>query len=119
MTAENILKLIEAGYTKEEISAMDMQPAEEPKPAEDPKPAEEPKPAEDPKPTEEPADNSALAAVQQELTETRQQLNNLIKQMQQNNLKTASVQTIPDKDLEKKTDEAMAELIRPTIKGEN
>ena len=101
MTAENILKLIEAGYTKEEISAMDMQPAEEPKPA------------------EEPADNPALAAVQQELTETRQQLNNLIKQMQQNNLKTASVQTIPDNDLEKKTDEAMAELIRPKIKGDN
>ena len=111
MTAENILKLIEAGYTKEEISSMDMQPVEEP--------AEEPKPAEDPKPAEEPADNSALAAVQQELTETRQQLNNLIKQMQQNNLKTASVQTIPDNDLEKKTDEAMAELIRPTIKGDN
>ena len=41
--------------------------------------------------------------------------------MQQNNLKTASVNIMPEDDLERRTDEAMAELIRPTIKkeGEN
>lgn len=46
-----ILKLIDAGYTKAEIQAMeacveDPAPAEDPKPTEDPAPA----PAEDPKP---------------------------------------------------------------------
>ena len=48
------------------------------------------------------------------------QINDLVKQMQQNNLRTASVNILPEADLEKKTDEAMAELIRPTInKGGN
>ena len=40
----------------------------------------------------------------------------MVRQMQSNNLKGASFDISPDKELEKRTDEAMAELIRPTIK---
>lgn len=110
MKPEEILKLIDAGYTKEEIQAM-TQP-EEPTP-EDVKP-EEPTP-EEPQPEEKPAEQNELAEVRQELKTTQQQLADLVKQMQRNNLATASVNILPENDLDKKTDEAMAELIRPKI----
>lgn len=110
MKPEEILKLIDAGYTKEEIQAM-TQP-EEPTP-EDVKP-EEPTP-EEPQPEENPAEQNELAEVRQELKSTQQQLADLVKQMQRNNLATASVNILPENDLDKKTDEAMAELIRPKI----
>lgn len=110
MKPEEILKLIDAGYTKEEIQAM-TQP-EEPTP-EDVKP-EEPTP-EEPQPEEKPAEQKELAEVRQELKSTQQQLADLVKQMQRNNLATASVNILPENDLDKKTDEAMAELIRPKI----
>lgn len=105
MKPEEILKLIDAGYTKEEIQAM-TQP-EEPTP-------EEPTP-EEPQPEEKPAEQNELAEVRQELKTTQQQLADLVKQMQRNNLATASVNILPENDLDKKTDEAMAELIRPKI----
>lgn len=110
MKPEEILKLIDAGYTKEEIQAM-TQP-EEPTP-EDVKP-EEPTP-EEPQPEEKPAEQNELAEVRQELKSTQQQLADLVKQMQRNNLAMASVNILPENDLDKKTDEAMAELIRPKI----
>lgn len=109
MKPEEILKLIDAGYTKEEIQAM-IQP-EEPTPADVP---EEQAPDE-PQPEETPAENPELAEVRQELKTTQQQLADLVKQMQRNNLATASVNILPENDLDKKTDEAMAELIRPKI----
>ena len=63
--------------------------------------------------------NQELEQLRQELTQTQTELKNLVKQMQSNNLKTASVNIVPDADLEKKTDAALAELIRPTIKKED
>ena len=56
MTVDQVLKLIDAGYTAAEIKAMDMpapDPKPEPAPAPDPKP--EPAPAPDPKPDPAPA----------------------------------------------------------------
>ena len=47
MKYEEIIKLLDAGYTREEILKMDA-PADDPKP-DDPEP-DEPKPADDPKP---------------------------------------------------------------------
>ena len=107
MKPEEILKLIDAGYTKEEIQAM-TQP-EEPEPT-----PEEPEPTPE-QPAEQPAEQNELAEVRQELKTTQQQLADLVKQMQRNNLATASVNILPENDLDKKTDEAMAELIRPKI----
>ena len=48
MTIENIITLLNAGYTKEEIQALEKGTASDPKPA-DPKPADPPA---DPKPAE-------------------------------------------------------------------
>lgn len=121
MKPDDILKLINAGYTKEEIQAME---PNEPQPQEEPKqPLEEPKqPQEEPKqPAEQVPENKALDEVRAELKTTQEQLASLVKQMQQNNLATASVNILQQNDLDKRTDEAMAELIRPKIerKGDN
>lgn len=118
MTATEILKLLDAGYTKDEISAMDSQ---EQLPAEQPETAPAEQPAEQPEAPAENTDsvNAEVSALKDELSNTRQQLAQLVKQMQSSNLKTASVNILPEADLERKTDEAMAELIRPSYeKGE-
>ena len=118
MKPDDILKLINAGYTKEEIQAMEPHedPATEPKkePEEPKKEPEEPK-KEPEEPPQEPAqDITALDEVRNELQKTQKQLSDLVRQMQKNNLATASVNILPQNDLDKKTDEAMAELIRPS-----
>lgn len=110
MNSAEILKLIEAGYTKADIDAMNQEPAADPEPEETP----ETEPAPEPQP--EPAGNE-LAEVKEQLQETQKQLQDLIRQMQRNNLKTASVDIRPEDDLMKRTDEAMAELIRPKFEG--
>lgn len=118
MTTSEIIKLIDAGYTKDEISAMDNQ---EQLPAEQPEEQPEEQPAEQPEAPAENTDsvNAEVSALKDELSNTRQQLAQLVKQMQSSNLKTASVNILPEADLERKTDEAMAELIRPSYeKGE-
>ena len=108
MKPDDILKLINAGYTKEEIQAME---PNEPQPQEEPEqPQEEPE-----QPAEPVSANTALDEVREELKNTQQQLASLVRQMQQNNLATASVNILPQNDLDKRTDEAMAELIRPKI----
>lgn len=118
MTTSEIIKLLDAGYTKDEISAMENHeqlPADQPETA----PAEQPE--EQPEAPAENNDsvNAEVSALREELSSTRQQLNQLVKQMQSSNLKTASVNILPEADLERKTDEAMAELIRPSYeKGE-
>lgn len=113
MTANEIIKLLDAGYTKDEISAMDNQ---EQLPAEQPETAPEEQPEEQPEVPAENTDsvNAEVSALKDELSNTRQQLAQLVKQMQSSNLKTASVNILPEADLDKKTDEAMAELIRPS-----
>ena len=108
MKPDDILKLINAGYTKEEIQAME---PNEPQPKEEPEqPKEEPEQPQEPVP-----EITALNEVRAELKTTQEQLASLVKQMQQNNLATASVNILPQNDLDKRTDEAMAELIRPKI----
>ena len=81
-----------------------------------PEPEETPEPEPAPEPQPEPASNE-LAEVKEQLQETQKQLQDLIRQMQRNNLKTASVNIRPEDDLMKRTDEAMAELIRPKFEG--
>ena len=119
MNIDDVLKLVNAGYTREEIDKMTQAPGQnsgnDPGPVSDPEPGNDPGPVSDP----EPGSDQELEQLRQELTQTQTALNNLVKQMQANNLKTASVNIIPGDDLEKKTDAALAELIRPTIKKED
>lgn len=128
MTFTEIKELTEMGFTPEQImtlSAGTSQPAVNEAEAGTSQPAEAQQVSMDdilePEPTEPAQDNQELAALKDQLTHTQKQLSDLVRQMQQNNLKTASVNIMPEDDLERRTDEAMAELIRPTIKkeGEN
>ena len=119
---DQIMELVTTGKTMLTSDQLNGQPAEDTIPESQPaepesKPAEpESKPAEpesQPAEPEKPAEDLRIQQMQN-------QINDLVKQMQQNNLRTASVKILPEADLEKKTDEAMAELIRPTInKGGN
>ena len=122
MTLQDILRLIDAGYTRQEIEQLNRdESAAEPAAAE---PAAEPaEPVADSVDQESktpsgPDPSAELETVRNELKTTQQQLQDLIKQMQQNNLRTASVNVLPQENLETATDAAMAELIRPTIKEE-
>ena len=58
-------------------------------------------------------------SVNQKIGSLEQKINDFIRTLQQNNLKTAMVDVLPDADLNKKVDAAMSELIRPTIKKED
>lgn len=64
MNVSELIKLIDAGYTKEEIQAM-AAPAPEPDPAPDP----EPKPAPDPAPA--PAQDETMAAMLKEMQDLK------------------------------------------------
>lgn len=120
MTVDEIIKLLDAGYTKDEISAMVVNQEPQQFPADQQPEQPEQTADQQPEPEQpETADNidsvnAEVSALKDELSNTRQQLAQLVKQMQANNLKTASVNILPESDLEKKTDEAMAELIRPS-----
>ena len=57
-------------------------------------------------------------SVNQKIGSLEQKINDFIRTLQQNNLKTAMVDVLPDADLNKKVDAAMSELIRPTMKKE-
>lgn len=108
---EDVLKLSERGFTPEQIMALTkMAPV-----ADDPEPVQ-PEPIQDT--PEETQTEPAPAEPDNRIEQLQSQVNDLIRQMQSNNLKTASINVLPDADLEKATDEAMAELIRPTIKKE-
>ena len=119
MSIDDVLKLVNAGYTREEIDKMTQDPGQNPGNDPSDNPGQDPgsDPGQDP--GQDPGSNQELEQLRQELTQTQTQLKELVKQMQSNNLKTASVNIIPDADLEKKTDAALAELIRPTIKKED
>lgn len=113
---EDVLKLSERGFTPEQIMALTkMAPvADDPEPVQ-PEPVQ-PEPKQDT--LEETQPEPAPAEPDTRIEQLQSQINDLIRQMQSNNLKTASINVLPDDDLEKATDEAMAELIRPTIKKE-
>ena len=95
MNVEEILKLIEAGFTAAEIRAMNAKaPEDKPKdsPEDKPKDSPEDKPKNSPEdkpkdnPEDKPLDNSALSA----LNNTVESLNNTVKALQEANIKNAS-----------------------------
>lgn len=117
MTATEILSLVSAGYTKEEIAAMTA-PIETPAPT-PAAPEEGVDVSTDTDTTEaanETPESDLIAALRAELAETKKRMDDAIKEMQENNRRYASIPALPDKDVEKLADEAMSELIRPVLK---
>lgn len=94
MKAEMILKLLEAGYTKSDISLMEeLEPLQAPAPAEDlpaAEPAADPAPAEDQKQPAQQADDVVnVSNTLQTLTETVSALAKTVEAMQKKNAQQA------------------------------
>lgn len=112
MTVNEIMRLLDAGYTKEEISVLtsDPEPVPEVKPEPEPAPEEKPEPEPAPEVKPEPAEDQTGAR----LDALEKSIANLIKTIQVSNVNNKHVPTLPD-DSTKIVDDAMASIIRPTI----
>ncbi len=106
MTVNEIMKLLDAGYTKEEISALDAEPAPEPKPAPDPKP--EPAPAPEAKPEPAPAPDAEPT-----LADVLKQMARLTATIQANALAQTQINGQPKQPT---AEDMIAQIIRPTRK---
>ena len=112
MTVNEIMRLLDAGYTKEEIAALtsDPEPAPEVKPEvkTDPEPEEKTDPEPEVKP--EPAEDQTGAR----LDALEKSIASLIKTIQVSNVNNKNIPTLPT-DSTKIVDDALASIIRPTM----
>lgn len=118
-TFEQIKELHEMGFTVEQITTFaGTAPAgeEQKEPEKEQEPEKEAENEPEKEQEEKPAENPRMDALEKSVSGISAQLTNLVKQMQSNNLRTASVNILPEDQLQKDTDSAMAELIRPSYK---
>lgn len=106
MTPQEILELVRAGYSKDEINTMlafPPAPAPDPKPEPEPEPAADPVPAPDPKPEPEPApaDPAPWERIEAAIA-------GLVSVIQNSNINNAGIKTPPTL----KAEDALASLIR-------
>ena len=98
MTFQEVKELHEMGFTPEQITQLNLGSEPEPQPETQPETKPEPDP------------------VSQKLASMEKTINDFIVAMQKNNLKTASVNLLPDDQIDAGANTALSELIRPTIK---
>ena len=103
MTFMEIKELHEMGFTPDQILTLQSKP-EQPEQPDQPEQPEQPEQPDQP---------------DTRITELQTELATLKKQLQSMNRQSARIETPPADDLMAKTDKIMAELIRPTMKGEN
>lgn len=120
MTYEEIKGLHEMGFSNEEIiklstvsTGFPQEKQPEPQKETQPEPQKEtpPEPQKDPAPK--PIENPKPGV--DDVQQLREEVKQLREQLQKSNRQNMFVESVPD-DLQKKTDEIMAELIRPSIK---
>ena len=116
MTGDQVLKLLESGFTAEEIRKMDDPfPVPEPKPQQDP----QPEPQKDPEPERqqetapEPQKDSEPSETDKRLDALETSIAKLVKTLQESNLKNSSFNSAGTDSLEAQTDKIMASIIRP------
>ena len=116
MNYEQISKLIDAGFTKDEIMQLARdEPLQKPEPEPEPQPGPEPEPqlgpekekASEPEPKPEPD-----SQIGDRLTSIEKSITDLMKAFQSENLKKDQIRTTAQ-TLEQKTDAIMASIIRP------
>lgn len=110
MTFQEVKELHEMGFTPEQITQLNLGSEPEPQPETQPETQPEEQPEEHPEPQPEPDQ------VSQKLASMEKTINDFIVAMQKNNLKTASVNLLPDDQIDAGANTALSELIRPTIK---
>lgn len=104
MTFEQLMKLLDAGFTKAEIMALNgtQEPAPQPEP--EPEPAPAPQPEQEPQPEPAPAPQNDQAAILAKLEE----LNQTIIQSNINHSRQPETESV---------DDILATIIRPTFKN--
>lgn len=102
MTFEQLMKLLDAGFTKQEIMALNGTPAPAPQPEPEPDPAPVPQP--EPQPDPAPAPQNDQAAILAKLEE----LNQTIIRSNINNSRQPETESV---------DDILATIIRPTFKN--
>ena len=116
MNYEQISKLIDAGFTKDEIMQLARdEPLQKPEPEPEPQPEPEPEPqpgpekekASEPEPQPEPD-----SQIGDRLTSIEKSITDLMKAFQSENLKKDQIRTTAQ-TLQEKTDAIMASIIRP------
>ena len=110
MTFQEVKELHEMGFTPEQITQLNLGSEPEPQTEQQPEPEPETKPETQPETQPEPD------PVSQKLESMEKTINDFIVAMQKNNLKTASVNLLPDDQIDAGANTALSELIRPTIK---
>ena len=117
MDPETLVKLIDAGFTKQEILELTGKTISEPAPASAPDP--EPAPAAaapDPAPAA-PAASQDGNNIESRLDGIENSLMDMMKQFQAENLRRDSFEHAPTESLEAQTDKIMMSIIRPEQKG--
>ena len=112
MTGDQVLKLLESGFTAEEIRKM-QDPAPEPQqdPQQDPEPESQPERQQETAP--EPQKEPEPSETDKRLGALETSIEKLVKTLQESNLKKASFNSDPADSLEVQTDKIMASIIRP------
>ena len=111
MKAELLEKLLDAGFTKDEIIQLARdEPDQDPNPVE---PDQDPNPVEpEPKPVQNPGSDTDNDETEKRLSGIEKNLSDLVKAIQLQNLRNDSFSDIGD-SLEDKTDKIMMSIIRP------
>ena len=115
MTFQEIKELSGMGFTSEQI--MELSRGNTPQSEQETKP--EPETKLEPEQETKPEPEKNYGELEEKVNGLSQKFDDLLKQMQKNNLKTASVSTLPAKDNESKAIEALSELIAPKKKEES
>lgn len=120
MDAKSIIRLLDAGYTKEEITAMETVPVQTPTvetPAPTPAPVETPAVVEEPVAVATPAPAPAPAQEQPSMADVMHQIAKLTASIQANALANTNIPNGADPRNGLTGENALAEIIRPTFGG--
>ena len=114
MTFQEVKELHEMGFTPEQITQLNLgtDPEQQPEQQPETQPEQQPEEQQDPQPETKPEPDP----VSQKLASMEKTINDFIVAMQKKNIKTASVNLLPDDQIDAGANTALSELIRPTIK---
>ncbi len=114
MTFQEVKQLHEMGFSPEQITQLNL--GSEPEPQPEPQPETQPETQSEQQPEQQQETQPEPDPVNQRLASMEKTINDFIVAMQKNNLKTASVNILPDDQIDVNANTALSELIRPTIK---
>lgn len=117
MTLREVKELHEMGFTPEQITQLNL--GSEPEQQPETQPEQHPEQQPETQPEQQQEQQPEPDHVSQRLESMEQKINDFITAMQKNNLKTASVNILPDDQIDVNANTALSELIRPTIKKED